>query len=373
MLFCPNRNIEALSASKDCLLSIWIIDSGATDHMTSHSNFFSNYTILSGRPKVKVANGTFSSIIGQGIDSITSSLTLQNVLHIPNLSCNLLSVSKITKDLNCFVTFTPSHCVFQDQITRRMIWYAERKGALYYLNTHWKIGDSISQALITTNNPSKVYQIWLWHKWLGHPLIFIMEKMFLTLFGKTKSYDFHCEVCELVKHHHVPFPIRNKKETSLFSLTHIDVWGPSRIPNISGSKWFVTFIDDCTHTTWVYLLKSKSEVNSIFLIFHKFVCTQFGTKIHALRSDNGKEYFNHNFVTYLQNEGIVYQSSCVDTPQQNGVAKKKNKHLLEVARSLLFQVSVPKTYWGEAVLTATFLINRMSSRVLDFKSPIDVL
>ena len=141
--------------------------------MTSHSNFFSNYTILSGRPKVKVANGTFSSIIGQGIDSITSSLTLQNVLHIPNLSCNLLSVSKITKDLNCFVTFTPSHCVFQDQITRRMIWYAERKGALYYLNTHWKIGDSISQALITTNNPSKVYQIWLWHKWLGHPLIFI--------------------------------------------------------------------------------------------------------------------------------------------------------------------------------------------------------
>ncbi|WP_438873926.1 hypothetical protein, partial [Vibrio cholerae] len=78
MLFCPNRNIKALSASKDCLLIIWIIDSGSTGHMTSHSNFFSNYTILSGRPKVKVANGTFSSIIGQGIASITSSLTLQN-------------------------------------------------------------------------------------------------------------------------------------------------------------------------------------------------------------------------------------------------------------------------------------------------------
>ena len=113
--FVQTGNIEALSASKDCLSSIWIIDSRDTNHITSHSNFFSNYTTLSSRPKVKVANSTFSSIIGQGIASITPSLTLQNVLHVPNLSCNLLSVCKITKDLNCFVTFTPSYCVFQDR------------------------------------------------------------------------------------------------------------------------------------------------------------------------------------------------------------------------------------------------------------------
>ena len=158
-------------------------------------NFFSNYTILSGRPNMKVADGTFSSIIGQGIASITP-LTSQNVLHVPNLSYDLLSVSKITKDLDCFVTFTPSHYVFQDQITR-MIGHGERKGGLYYLNTHWKISDSIPQAFITTNNPSKVDQIWLWHKWLGHPPFFILEKMFPKLFGKAKSHDFHCEVCQL--------------------------------------------------------------------------------------------------------------------------------------------------------------------------------
>ena len=203
--FVQTGNIKALSASKDCLSSIWIIDSGATDHMTSNSNFFSNHTTLSGWPKVKVDDGTLSSIISQGLASITPSLTLQNVLHVPNLSYNLLSVSKITKDFNCFVTFTPSCCVFQDQISGRMIEHGERKGGLYYLNTQWKICDSIPQALITTNNTSKVDQIWLWHKRLRHPPFFVLEKMFPTLFGKTKSHDFHCEVCELAKHHRVPF------------------------------------------------------------------------------------------------------------------------------------------------------------------------
>ena len=174
------------------------------------------------------------------------------------------------------------------------------------------------------------------------------KKCFPHFFGKTKSHDPHYEVCELTKHHRVPFPIRNKKATSPFSLMHTEVWGPSTIPNILGFRWFVTFVDDYTHTTWVYLLKSKSEVNSIF---------QFGTKIHTLRSDNGREYFNHNLVTYLQNEGIVHQSSCADTPQQNGVAERKNGHLLEVTKSLLFQMNVTKTCWGEAVLNAIFLIN----------------
>ena len=68
-------------------------------------------------------------------------------------------------------------------------------------------------------------------------------------------------------------------------------------------------------------------------------------------------------------QGIVHQSSCVDTPQQNGVAERKNRHLLEVARSIMFTTNVPKHFWGEAVLTATYLINRMPSRVLKFQTP----
>ena len=91
---------------------------------------------------------------------------------------------------------------------------------------------------------------------------------------------------------------------------------------------------------------------------------QFNAKIQILRTDNGKEYFNSILVHYLSQQGIVHQSTCVDTPQQNGVAEWKNRHLLEVARSLLFSTNVPSHFWGEAILTATYLINRMPSRIL---------
>ncbi|RVW74425.1 Retrovirus-related Pol polyprotein from transposon RE1 [Vitis vinifera] len=99
------------------------------------------------------------------------------------------------------------------------------------------------------------------------------------------------------------------------------------------------------------------------------VQNQFNSKIQVLKSDNAKEYFTSSLSTYLQNHGIIHISSCVDTPQQNGVAERKNRHLLEVARCLMFSSNVPNYFWGEAILTATYLINRMPSRVLTFQSP----
>ncbi|RVW65334.1 Retrovirus-related Pol polyprotein from transposon TNT 1-94 [Vitis vinifera] len=99
------------------------------------------------------------------------------------------------------------------------------------------------------------------------------------------------------------------------------------------------------------------------------VQNQFNSKIQVLKLDNAKEYFTSSLSTYLQNHGIIHISSCVDTPKQNGVAERKNRHLLEVAWCLMFSSNVPNYFWGEAILTATYLINRMPSRVLTFQSP----
>ena len=95
--------------------------------------------------------------------------------------------------------------------------------------------------------------------------------------------------------------------------------------------------------------------------------TQFDTKISILRSDNGTEYFNKNLNEFLKNKGIQHQSTCLNTRQQNGTAERKNKHLLEVARAIMFESNVPKYLWGDAVLTATYLINRMPTRVLNYR------
>ena len=153
---------------------------------------------------------------------------------------------------------------------------------------------------------------------------------------------------------------------------HSDVWA-SPIPSLKGHRWFVTFIDCFSRVTWVYLLKSKNEVFSCFKSFHAMVRTQFDSNIKILRSDNGTEYIDKSFRAFLDDNGILFQTTCVGTPQQNGVAERKNRHLAEVARSLLFTMNAPKYLWGEAILTAAYLINRMPSSVLNFKTPIECL
>ena len=178
---------------------------------------------------------------------------------------------------------------------------------------------------------------------------------------------------KLAKHTRVSFPHKPYTPSSPFSLIHSDVWGPSKVTTSSGKRWFITFIDDHTRITWVYLLRHKSETCQVFKNFHKMIQTQYQTSIRTLRTDNGTEYFNTTLSPYLLQNGIVHQSSCVDTPQQNGVAERKNRHLLEVARAIMFNMNVPKYLWGDAVLTATYLINRLPSRPLQFKTPYSIL
>src|SRR5262249_12816486 len=125
--------------------------------------------------------------------------------------------------------------------------------------------------------------------------------------------------------------------------------------------------------TWIYFMKSCSEVFSHFFSFFVEIKTQFNVSVCILRSDNAKEYLSETFQAYMSQHGILHQSSCVDTPSQNGVAERKNKHLLETTRALLFQMQVPKHFWADAVSTACFLINRMPSTVLNGDTPYKVL
>ncbi|RDX82107.1 hypothetical protein CR513_37145, partial [Mucuna pruriens] len=117
-------------------------------------------------------------------------------------------------------------------------------------------------------------------------------------------------------------------------------------------------------------MKHKYEVYQIFVDFFHLVKNQFNKSIKRLRSNNGTEFVNLEFSKFLKDNGVVYELTCVNTPQQNGVAERKNHHLLEVTRALLFQMFVPNVYSGEAVLTVTYLINRLSTRVLNSISPI---
>jgi hypothetical protein len=124
---------------------------------------------------------------------------------------------------------------------------------------------------------------------------------------------------------------------------------------------------------WIYLLKQKNEVLHIFQQFHKMIQTQYSKKIRILRSDNGGEFVNHQFSEYFKKHGLIHETTCPQTPQQNGIAERKNRHILETARALLLGAHVPHHHWTDAVTTTVYLINRMPSKVLEFKTPLQTL
>ncbi|KAK8946460.1 hypothetical protein KSP39_PZI006354 [Platanthera zijinensis] len=113
--------------------------------------------------------------------------------------------------------------------------------------------------------------------------------------------------------------------------------------------------------TWLYLLRDRSELPRIFRAFVVETRIQFHTTLKTVRTDNAREYTGHDFATICSEFGIIHQTSCAYTPQQNGVVERKNRHLLDVPRSLMLQMHVPKHYWNFAVSTACFLINRLPS------------
>ena len=131
----------------------------------------------------------------------------------------------------------------------------------------------VAAAVPSSDNP-----VILWHYRLGHPNFMYLEKMFPSLFNKNKKH-IQCEIYQLSKHTRSHYPPQTYQPSKPFSLIHSDVWGPSQVHNITGSRWFVTFIDDHTRMTWVFLMKEKSEVGRIFENFHNMVQTQFQSMI----------------------------------------------------------------------------------------------
>ena len=118
-------------------------------------------------------------------------------------------------------------------------------------------------------------------------------------------------------------------------------------------------------------MKEKLEVGKLFQNFYNMIETQFQVKIGIFHIDNGTRYFNEFLGSFLEEKGIHHQSTCVNTPQQNGIAKRKNKHLFEVARAIMFSMNVPKYFLGEAVLKASYLINRMPTRILKYSTALE--
>nr|CAN78986.1 hypothetical protein VITISV_015274 [Vitis vinifera] len=342
-----------------------VLDSRASFHTTSHREIIQNY-VVGDFGKVYLADGSTLDVVGLGDVRISlpngSVWLLEKVQHISDLRRNLISVGQLDDEGHAIPFVGGTWKVTNGA---RVLARGKKTSTLYMTSCP---RDTIAVADASTGTS-------LWHRRLGH----MSEKWMKMLLSKgklpeLKSIDFDmCESCILGKQKKVSFLITGKTpKAEKLELVHTDLWGPSPVASLGGSRYYIPFIDDLSRKVCVYFLKNKSYVFETFKKWKAMVEIETSLKVKCLRSDNGGEHIDGRFSEYCATQGIRMENTIPGTPQQNGVAERMNRTLNERARSMKLHAGLPKTFWADAVSTAAYLINRGPSVPMEFKLPEEV-
>ena len=342
----------------------WLVDSGASSHMTNQREILTDYQEFKHPEKVRLGDGRTVDAVGVGNVCVNMQFkvskpkrcVIYNVLFVPKLACNLFSVRAAAAKGN-YVKFGGSKCWIRDG-NGKLCGMGSLADKLYQLDCEPAPNKNASLASEHRNEMD------LWHQRLGHLnaqyIKEIAEKELATgvKIPKSVSLSF-CEGCVEGKMHRKPFKtVGEIRSTRKLELVHSDVCGPMSVDSIGGRKYFVTFIDDYSRCCAVYFLRQKSEVLEKFKEFEAITTSESDCKIGTLRTDNGGEYVSKEFEDYLKSKGIHHQLTVPYSPEQNGVAERMNRTLMESARSMMAHAGLPNRYWAEAVATATYVKNR---------------
>ncbi|KAL4383231.1 hypothetical protein GQ457_15G018270 [Hibiscus cannabinus] len=159
-----------------------------------------------------------------------------------------------------------------------------------------------------------------------------------------------------------PFSGKGERASDLLGLIHSDVCGPTNTQARGGYHYFIMFTDDFSRYGYIYLMRHKSKALEKFKEFKNEVQNQHGKSIKELRSDRGGEYLSQDFDELLKECGIVSQLTPPGTPQWNGVSERRNRTLLDMVRSMMSHTDLPTSFWGYALETAAFTLNRVPSK-----------
>ncbi|BBH01937.1 hypothetical protein Prudu_012349, partial [Prunus dulcis] len=350
------------SSSADGHSTEWILDSGCTYHMCPIREWFSSFEELDGGV---VLMGNNNACKTQGIGKICLKMhdgtvrELSDVRYVPDMKKNLISLGALeSKGLK----ITMEGGVLKAVHGALVVMKGTRRNNLYFLQGSTVIGGAaVTEAADAIADTTR-----LWHMRLGHAgekALQGLVKQGLLKGAKACKLEF-CEHCVLGKQTRVKFGTAIHHTKGILDYVHTDVWGPSKNASWGGSHYFVSFVDDFSRRIWVYTMKRKDEVLKIFLKWKKMIETQSGRKIKTLRSDN------MNII--CQDEGIVRHFTVRETPQQNGVAERMNRTLLEKVRCMLSNAGLGKAFWAEAITYASHLINRLPAAANEGKTPMEV-
>ncbi|KFD64403.1 hypothetical protein M514_23427 [Trichuris suis] len=283
-------------------------------------------------------------------------IQLKNVFYVPAVKGNLLSVTQIAKH-GFHVTFDESMCT----VSRgsRKVARAPRVGNLYKLEC--EMGQHSARVAVASADMQT------WHRRLGHGDPAAIQKLCSEGLArgvkiKRDAKPFVCTYCARGKMVQTSFSEGIKRSAKPLDLVHSDLCSPMPTATPAGHRYMLTLIDDHTRFTMVRLIKSKSEVTSVIKEYVARMENRFGRSPIAFRTDNGREYLGSELSNFFNSEGIQHETTVPYTPQQNGVAERKNRSLTEMATCMLLDAGLHNRVWGEAVRTAAYLQNRLPSR-----------
>ncbi|KAJ0490671.1 putative RNA-directed DNA polymerase [Helianthus annuus] len=347
----------------------WTADSGATTHMLRSTNALNEAHNDAGNTFVTFGNGQ-SLPVSQIGNSKLNDIPLKNVLVVPNLTRNLLSISRLTNDAPVDVLFSNSFFQIQDRKTAAVLARGTCENGFYVLSQSHK---SLVASLAVPHLRASFDK---WHSRLGHvsfDVISILNKLGQVFVTSLLPKPGLCASCQLSKAKRLPFVENNKRSSRVLDLVHCDLWGPSPIPSTDGYLYYVVFVDDFSRFTWLYPLKFKSDFYNILVTFLNFVHNQFECNVKIFQSDGGTEFTNNRVQSLFQQHGIFHRLSCPHTPQQNGRAERKHRHITEMGLAMMFNSHCPAQFWLDAFTSATYIINRLPTPILQNKSPFEML
>ena len=380
----------ALSSSPSSTFFIdeWIADSGANQHMSHKFEWFSSYKPLSSDkswPITSVA-GHKTYVAGTGtirflvqLPDRTEIFSLDNVLYVPGFDCNLFSTTAIARTHGFIFTGSADQCTFtkadQTYLTGRL------QHGMYVLDltvllpkTHASHAHSFGN--IPQSQERKSLQTWH-HRFahLNFEMIKQMERKGSVLgFQLTKREPDHlCAGCQFGKHHRASFPVNpiRTRFPNPGDLIHADICGPMSVPSYGGSTYFALFKDDATHYRFVFCIRRKSEALGCF----QKVCNQIkkdtGCSVQSIRSDRGGEFANKASDQYLAAHSIRREYTTPYTPEQNSVAERENRTVMEGVRSCLHHARINLRFWAEAVQYLVYTLNRTGTRILSDYTPFE--
>ncbi|KAI3715128.1 hypothetical protein L6452_22097 [Arctium lappa] len=366
-----NSNISDFSSSDRTLSQLWYLDSGYSKHMTGNKSLLSNFKDkCCGR--VKFGNCETAPILGYG-DLVQGNITVKRVSYVEGLSHNLFSIGQFC-DKELEVSFKSKRVAVKNDNGKDLL-VGKRHSNLYAIE--------LSKIKIPSNicllSKVSVQESWIWHRRLAH-----LNFKYMDCLVKNDSVrglpvlrfqkDRLCQDCEKGKMKKAPYKPKPEHCTSaILDLLHVDLCGPMKTKSLGHKKYVLVVVDDYSRYTWVKFLKSKDETPELLINLIKTTQTNKQNQVKVVRSDNGTEFKNSILQAFYESQRIQQQFSVARTPQPNGVVERRNRTLVESARSMLAYSGLPLSYWAEAVSTACHTQNRSIMHRRFNKTPYELM